>query len=323
MKMVDPANDVDLNEYEMEDRRTLVRRYTTYSTEALRAALPIDDVFVAHPQFIDAVNAVSRVYELAGKTGMPQGICLEGPFGTGKTSVLRYFAASLPQDDLFSPRHDVIGIRAKKSSSAGNIVSSILRKHGYPIRRTGYDTLEPRIHVTKEAIRHKQGRLLWIDEASNILGSASRRTTSHMEEGTTATDLICELMDETGIGIALVGTERLSELEKTESALASRLTAHQRLDNFEFDDTFVAFATTFLRQCAGFDFSFFLIGERMRNLHRVTRGNARTFKRFITECGLCVAQRGVRMLIEADAAKAFRAIFGSTASAPCPYASAA
>lgn len=130
MKMVVPAADIDLNQYEVEDRHTLERRYSTYSSAALRAALPIDDVFVAHPAFMNAVDAVSRVYELAGKTGMPQGICLEGPFGTGKTSVLKYFAASLPQDDLFAPRHDVIGIRAKRNASAGHIVSSVLRKHG-------------------------------------------------------------------------------------------------------------------------------------------------------------------------------------------------
>lgn len=321
MKMIDSATDIDLNEYELEDRRMLVRRYTTYSSDALRAALPIDDVFVAHPAFKNAVNAVSRVYELAGRTGMPQGVCIEGPFGTGKTSVLKYFAASLPQNDLCTQRYDVVGIRGRKGVHAGPLVNSVLRKQGYPIRRTGLGNLEPQIHVMKEAFRHRKGRLLWIDEASNILCSSTRRVTSNIEEGTSATDVICELMEENGIGIVLVGSELLAQLEESKSALASRITAHERLENFEFDATFVAFSKAFLRQCTGFDFTFFLVGEQMKNLHLTTRGNPRTFKRFITECGLCVAQKGDRTLIEGDAAKAFRAIFGSTSSTPCPYAS--
>jgi predicted ATPase len=132
--MVEPAVDTNLTDYEIEDRQVLERRYRTYSIEALKAALPVDEVFVAHAQFLRAVNAVSRIYELARETSMPQGMCLEGPVGTGKSSVLRYFSASLPKQTLFSDELRVITVRAKKNAAAGQLVASVLRCYGYPIR---------------------------------------------------------------------------------------------------------------------------------------------------------------------------------------------
>jgi len=321
MIMCEPAVDVDLNAYEIEDRTILARRFRTYSVAALKAALPIDNVFVADPQFMAAVNAISRVYELAGETSMQQGIYLEGPAGTGKTSALRYFIATLAHHDVSAPRYKVVGIRAKKNTSAGHLITSMLRFYGYPIRKTSSDTLDVRTNVTKEAIRHKQSKLLWIDEAAKLLYSLSRQSAAAKGDGTSATDLICELMDETRIGIALTGSERLADIERTDEALADRLTTHERLGNFDIDASWVAFVVAFFRQCVGFDFSFFEAAGRMETLHRVTRGNKRSFKRFITECGLCVADRGAKALSEADAARAYRAVFGSGAGEWCPYAS--
>ncbi|WP_432729948.1 TniB family NTP-binding protein [Variovorax sp. W6] len=322
MRVVEPEGIDDLTEYEIEDRRVLERRYRTYSISALRAALPIDEVFVAHAQFMRAVNAVSRVYELARETSMPQGMYLEGPVGTGKSSVLRYFKASLPKQTLFDDERRVITIRAKKNASAAQLVGAVLRCYGYPIRRVANDTLAPRVDVTKEAIRQKGTRLIGIDEASNLLHSPTRRLASAKGDGTSATDYICEVIDDTCIGVVLLGSERLASLEQTDPALASRLTTHERLENFFYDDEWVNFARAFLGQCTGFDLSFFLSGAGLKTLHRVVEGNVRTFKRFATECCLCTANEGAGVLLESHAAKAFRAVFGGASEHQCPYAHA-
>lgn len=320
MRMVESAVDTNLTDYEIEDRQVLERRYRTYSIEALKAALPVDEVFVAHAQFLRAVNAVSRIYELARETSMPQGMCLEGPVGTGKSSVLRYFAASLPKQTLFSDELRVIAIRAKKNAAAGQLVASVLRCYGYPIRGASGATLEPRINITKEAIRQKRTKLIGIDEASNLLRPQMRRLASAKGDGTSATDYICEVIDDTGVGIVLLGSRLLSNLEETDPALASRVTTHERLENFFYDDEWVNFAHAFLRQCSGFDLTMFLSDSGLKTLHRLVGGNVRSFKRFVTECCLCTANEGARVVLESHAARAFRAIFGGASEVGCPYA---
>lgn len=322
MRVVEPAVDTDLTDYEIEDRQALERRYKTYSVEALKAALPVDDIFVAHAQFMRAVNAVNRVYELARETSMPQGMYLEGPVGTGKSSVFRYFKTSLPKKSLFGDQLGVLTVRAKKNATAAQLVGAVLRCYGYPIRRVGSDTLEPRVNITKEAIRQKKTRLIGIDEASNLLHSPSRRMTSAKDDGTSATDYLCEVIDETCIGVVLIGSERLAHLEQTDPALASRLTTHERLENFSYDDEWVKFASAFLRQCVGFDLRLFLSNAGLKTLHRVAEGNVRTFKRFVTECCLCVANESTQTLQESHAAQAFRAVFGGGSGLQCPYAHA-
>jgi hypothetical protein len=320
MRIVEPESVDDLTEYELEDRRVLERRYRTYSLSALKAALPVDEVFVAHAQFMRAVNAVSRIYELAQETSMPQGMYLEGPVGTGKTSVLRYFKASLPKQTLFDDELRVITVRAKKNASAAQLVGAVLRCYGYPIRRVANDTLEPRVDITKEAIRQKRTRVIGIDEASNLLHSPTRRLASAKGDGTSATDYVCEVLDDTRVGVVLLGSERLSSLEQTDPALASRLTTHERLENFSYDDEWVNFAHAFLKQCSGFDLSFFSTSTGLKTLHRVVEGNVRTFKRFATECCLCTANEGTATLLESHAAQAFRAVFGGASELQCPYA---
>ena len=42
MHLSESAQDVDLTPYELEDRDTLTRRYSTYATWALKKALPVD-----------------------------------------------------------------------------------------------------------------------------------------------------------------------------------------------------------------------------------------------------------------------------------------
>lgn len=322
MRMVEPAVDTDLTDYEIEDRQVLERRYRTYSIDALKAALPVDEVFVAHAQFLRAINAVSRVYELARESSMPQGLCLEGPVGTGKSSVLRYFAASLPKKTLFNDDLRVITIRAKKNAGAGQLVASILRCYGYPIRSAASATLEPRVNITKEAIRQKRTRLIGIDEASNLLRPQARRLVSARGDGTSATDYLCEVVDDTGVGIVLLGSKLLSNLEETSPALASRVTTHECLENFFYNDEWVNFAYAFLRQCAGFDLAMFLSDGGLKTLHRLVEGNVRTFKRFVTECCLCAASEGARAVREQHAASAFQAVFGSALAVGCPYARA-
>lgn len=320
MHLSDSAQDVDLTPYELEDRDTLTRRHHTYTASALKKALPVDQVFVGHAAFIRSVNAISRVFELAGKTSMPQGLLLCGPPGTGKSSVVHYFVSSLPTKELFAPAYSVLEVRARRQGGANYMVSALLRKFDYPLRQGSPNTLDPRTNILMEALRQKKTRLIIVDQATNLI-VGGRQAPNVKGDGTLATDFLVNLMKETSVGVVLVGTTRLHDLAQTDASLASLVPTREEMSNFSYDAEWVGFVTAFTRECAGlgFNMEFFLAGENHKALFDVTAGNPRMFKRFLTECALCMAQSGELTLVDAHAARAFSALFGSASPIKCPY----
>lgn len=320
MHLSESAQDVDLTPYELEDQNTLTRRHHTYAPWALRKALPVDQVFVGHGAFIRSVNAISRVFELAGKTSMPQGLLLCGPPGTGKSSVAHYFRSSLPTKELFAPAFSVLEVRARRQGGANHMVSALLRMFDYPLRQGRSDTLDPRTNILMEALRQKKTRMIIIDQAANLI-VGGRQAANVKGDGTLSTDFLVNLMKETSVGVVLVGTTRLHDLAQTDASLASLAPTIEELSNFACDAEWVGFVKAFIRECAGLDFNmeFFDSAENLKALFDVTGGNPRMFKRFLTECALCMAQSSDLTLTDAHAGRAFSALFGSASPIECPY----
>ena len=81
--------EADIEAYETRD---LQRRIFMYSKDALRIAASIDPIIVNHPRFVKGIQALDRIYQLAHELKLPQGIRIIGPTGSGKTSLVNYFA---------------------------------------------------------------------------------------------------------------------------------------------------------------------------------------------------------------------------------------
>lgn len=320
MHLSDSTQDVDLTPYELEDRDTLTRRHHTYAPWALKRALPVDQVFVGHAAFMRSVNAISRVFELAGKTSMPQGLLLCGPPGTGKSSVAHYFRSSLPTKELFAPAYSVLEVCARRQGGANYMVSALLRKFDYPLRQGPSYTLDPRTNILMEALRQKKTRLIIIDQAANLV-VGGRQAPNVKGDGTLATDFLVNLMKESSVGVVLLGTTRLHDLAQTDASLASLAPTREELSNFAYDAEWVGFVKAFIKECEalGFNMDFFDSGENLKALFDVTEGNPRLFKRFLTECALCMAQSPDLTLTHAHAARAFDALFGSASPIKSPY----
>ena len=96
--------DVDAAEIE-------ARRLATYSVAALKVARDVDNIFVLFPTAVNCLRALDRQFQLGTELNMSQGLRLVGPSRVGKTAVLEYFRASLPQSALFAISNAAVGIR--------------------------------------------------------------------------------------------------------------------------------------------------------------------------------------------------------------------
>lgn len=299
----------EFSEFELEDQAIGERRVQTYSMRALKTALPIDGLFIGHTAFATALKGLDRVFQLAKEVNMPHGLRLIGPPGSGKTSLLHYFQRSLPSSSLFEQGLGAVYLRVAKRPSVSYLVSSLLRRYGYPVKRVGSDSLEPRINIVLEAIRQKGTRLIVFDEAQNLISAPLRR--SQDETGNSPTDFIRLLMDEARVGIVLAGPSALDDIGDFDDALKSRAVGRFHLDDFAYDKVWLGLIQGFVKQCDWYDIAVFMEPEINRKLFDVAKGNLRATKRLITESALVAADEGASAVTAKHVQKAFTMIYGT------------
>lgn len=317
MTLEEPQSTADLSDFELEDQAIAARRVQAYSTSALKKALPIDGLFIGHTAFTTALQGLDRVFQLATEVNMPHGLRLIGPPGSGKTSLLHYFQRSLPSSSLFEQGLGAVYLRVAKRPSVSYLVSSLLRRYGYPVKHVGAATLEPRINIVLEAIRQKGTRLIILDEAQNLVSGVLRR--SQIETGNSPTDFIRLLMDEARVGVVLAGSKALDEIGDFDDALKSRAVGRFHLDDFAYDKVWLGLIQGFVKQCDWYDIAVFMEPEINRKLYDVAQGNLRATKRLITESALVAADEGASAVTARHVQKAYTMIYGTASQKANPY----
>ena len=234
-----------------EEHQTLTRRLFTYSTQALSIAAPIDRFMVNHPGFREALTACDRVFQLSRELAIPQGLVVSGPTGAGKTALIRYFQASLPQSSLFEVGQGAVAIRLSSRPVLGQVIGRLLSQLRYPFPDVNTNTIGIKKNVLVDALRQKGTRLVFVDEAHHLLTQTKMR--SRAQDGNHVTDLFRELMDEVPLGIALCGSPELQELENIDSHLFSRISARYALKPFDQGLVWQGFVQAFVRQSKGFN----------------------------------------------------------------------
>ena len=317
MMSLDPVD--EFSEFDLEDKDIMVRRLQMYSEKALEIGAQIDQIFVSHPAFKEALAGLDRIFQLARKVDMPQGMRLMGPSGTGKTSLLKYFRQSLPKSSLFADGLGAVYMRVPMRVSTPFMIGSLLRQYGYPFRRITWDTYEQRITVLLDAVRQKGTKLIMIDEAQNLAPQRVGRKPSR-EEGTSPTDFIRLLMDEASVGVVLAGVGALEDFAEFDAALSNRVVGCYRLAMFNYDKTWIRLIKGLVQQSQQFDICILLEPDVNRKLYKATEGGLRNLKRLVTEMVLISVDSGAGAVKIEHLSRAYSLVNGPAFDKGNPFA---
>lgn len=302
---------------DIEDQRIAERRLSSYSQGALKLALPICHVFVNHPTFAQALEAFDRAFQLGRELDLPQGVLLTGPPGSGKTSLIRYFCDSLPSSNLFETGMGAVAIRLPHRPSVGRLVSAMLQGLRYPFTHVSNRTLWQKRGNLMETLQYKGSRIIFVDEAHHLCRNGASADT--VGAGTDVTDVLKEAMDKVRVAVVLLGTDSLDQLSRTDSALATRVVARVRLDNFSANRVWAGFVRAFVKQTIEFDLSYLASPPECRRLHLATDGNLRAFKLLVVEAVLVAFDQGRQALDEEAMRLAFDRVHGAHHMGANPY----
>lgn len=315
MKLGDEIQDIDAPE--LEEVELKKRRISVYSTGALKTAAAIDRLYVNHPSFMQAIQALDRVFQIAGEFEMQQGITIEGPPGTGKTSVYRYFKRTVPTSNLFAEGMGIIGVRGIKRTTVGYLIRALLKAYKYPFSSGTEAQLYARRGILIDLIREKGTKILFIDESSAMLTKTSTRSSTQHE--TDVTDLLREILDECGIGVVLASYGGGASLKQTDNALASRMSVRCALQEFSYDKQWHGLLHAFASQCIGYDLGFIKDRSVGKLIHEATQGNIRDLKRLLTEAVLIGTDKAQLTLNAETLGKAFNEVKGRGHESPNPF----
>lgn len=307
-----------IDELTDEDREIEARRLDSYCKEALRIGKLVDSIYLLHDQFRVAVKACDRIFQISKELGTGHGLRLYGPSGTGKSSVYKYFSKSLPSSTLFSPGWGCIGVRAYPKTSAGHLVGGLLRAYKYPFTRLTEQVVYEKRSLVFELVRQKGTRLIFVDQAQHLLRGERKGCVLP-----TGNDFLCELIDETNVGIVLAGDEELAIDERLGEALKSRITGRLELQPFKASAQWEGVVKSFVKNCIWIDLTFLLNQGQPKTLHGVTDGNMRALKRLITEAVMICVQQKQRAVGREHMKEAYDLVFGTTSNRINPYVGSA
>lgn len=274
------------------DRQIYERRQFMYSKAALLAGADVDRIMVRHPAVNKALDAMDRAFQLAHALEMPQGMRIIGPTGSGKSSLLRLFAQTLPKTTLFDPSFGVLNIRLMANCTRHQIVRSLLQRIDYPFPNVSTKAVDLKTRILIEAVQARGVRVLAIDEAHH-LSSARRVRNMDGGSGNEATDWLREFNDETQLALILSGTDELDHLESIDPHLTSRLSARIELKDFALDSDWYGLLKAYAKQCTVFDLSNMLVDDLPIRIHHATSGNLRNLKRLLTETVLMAIDENI------------------------------
>lgn len=313
----------DFSEYEGpvddDEVKTRARRQFMYSPTSLAAAEVAERTYVMFPEFKRALEAFDRIYQLSGQLETPQGALVQGPPGSSKTTLARYFAKSLPPSNLFDIGYGVLFIRLRANPTQGLVVSQLLRALKYPfteVRRSRVYTMRD---VAFEALVQKGTKLVFVDQA-HCLTTQGRTRHSDVAE-TAASDTLREMMDETKVGLVLLADAMFKGLEQVDAALADRISVRLNMSHFAEGAVWQAFLESFSKVLEVVDIGIVATVGGATSTYIATSGNRRSFRRLITEGVLIAVDASSKVLTIEHLRLAFERTRGDGTPKVNPYAS--
>lgn len=296
---------------ELANEQLLMRRQFTYSMNALKAGQQVFDTYIPYPSVTRALESIDRIHQLAEQISLTQGLMITGPTGTGKTTLIRYFQASLPPDGRVDENARSLYIRLQEQPSAGRIVSALLREIRYPFSSVSNQNLGIKRDILIEALQQRRCKLLFIDEAHYLCQSRKGRNPDRV--GTYTTDLLREIADGVPLALVLTGEKTLDRLAEVDSHMAARVPVRVALANFEpMDRDWISIVMALMRACPEVSFEKLLDKPELHRIHNATGGNMRLLKWLLSEAVMVTVDAGQKMTRKEDMALAFDRLNGTT-----------
>jgi hypothetical protein len=307
-----------------EGRRLDQRRRFMYSERALLRAKALEGIYVVFKRYRHGLDAFDRVFQLARTLDTPMGLQLNGPPGAGKSTLAKYFMASLPRSSLFEAGAGAIAMRLHKRPTGGALITGMLKALDYPFFQVTKKTVHFKRTVAMDAIKQKGTRLVIIDEADFLASPEPHGGKRHDDGDTVASDILRQIMDETGAGVALLAREGF-DIDKVDPALGSRISTRLSLKDFDPGAVWDMFLQKFVQRArelpaVALDLAYLLESGQSERLHRATRGNLRDFKKLVTEATLVCTDQGGTKVDGAILCVAFERVFGADSTRPNPHA---
>lgn len=301
-----------------DERKTRTRRLFMYSNDALLKGAASERVHVLFPEFARGLEALDRIYQLSGQLVTPQGAVIQGPPGSCKTTLAKYFVKSLPQSNLFEIGFGAILMRLRANPTQGLVVSMLLAAVKYPFTEVRKNRVYTMRDIAYEALRQKGTRLVIVDQA-HCLATQIRPKRSDVIE-TAASDALLEMMDEARVGLVLLVDSNFKNLESIDPALADRVSVRLSLSHFADGPTWRGFVDVYVNKFQAIDLSVLTTEEGSKSTYAATEGNRRSFRRLITEGILIAAEAKSKTMTPAHLSLAFERTRGEGSTKPNPYA---
>lgn len=267
---------------------------------------------VMHPQFQVCLDGICELVTQSHLSGTPTGGSVVGPSGVGKSHLIKIIKKQyLQKSGLLDADSAVISISASTVPNVGSILDRMLQTLGHPpgIRTTRQQDL--RQSILMKALLDRKVQLVIVNEFQHLF--RGRRNVIANE----ITDLIKELMDETGIPFFVFGTDDLGDLSQLDLQFATRLPARFQIRPFSRGDEWISFLNAFQTSCNLIDVS--IINKLESKIHLTTNGSPRTLKYLLINAAThCVKNSRSKIDVQ-DLSAAFDSIFGSSAAIRNPF----
>lgn len=311
---------IDTGDAEDEEARQVAqRRMFMYSPHALLAADEVDKKYVLFSDLHTVLAAYDRAYQLALRVNRPQGIVVSGPPGSSKTSISEYFRRSLPTATDIIEGYGALSIRLRSNPCAGGIVSLLLRAVRHPftaVRRGRFDSMRD---IAFEALQQQGTRMIFVDHA-HVLEQSVRKSKAPKGVETTASEVLRDLMDETGIALVFLASNNFGGLENVDESLADRVSVRLNLRHFEDDEAWAKFLGEIGKRTGCIDFKVLADKELAKLTHKAVLGNRRRTKLLLTEAVLVAIDAKAQAVDRSHLQIAFQRICGSSDQVVNPYA---
>lgn len=308
--------DTDIDLPSGESLQIMERRRFMYSSGSLQLARRIEDIHLVHQRFSDALTGFDRIFQLAtAKTA--RGMLLSGAWGTGKTTLIKYFEKSLPHSTLFEKGVGSMAIRLPYKPSAGQFISASLKRLGYPLARVTKTTLYAKRDLLFELVRDKGVRLFFVDQGHNLATQYKPRDAQSSE--TPVTDMLCHMMDEAGVGVVVTTDGSMPSLKGVDDGLDSRIACTVKLEDFQPGEVWQKVLGGFAKNFGDIDLSILRADPVAAQTHTATSGNFRRLKYLLSEFVLVAAEDGAAALEQGHMKLAFERVFGKDSGRTNPY----